>query len=202
MRCHVAELVVPDVSEDCWYWVCSNNGSHFLSDIASHPRSDSLTPHNKCGYCACSITTVTKFLLIHFMNSSMMWWDTEDIKNVYKQWSGNMKGAEHLEDVNMRIILEWILKKHGVNRIWPRIRSSVGLLWISNEHLNATESKEFLDWVSDLVSYEGLCGWDRQDELCQPSDLLITCNRPRLPTNVVRLLNSKAYIFTTSNIVI
>jgi hypothetical protein len=107
-----------------------------------------------------------------------------------------------LEDVNMRIILEWILKKHGANRIWPRIRSSVGLLWISNEHLNATESKEFLDWLSDLVSHEGLCGWDKQDELCQPSDLLITCNRPHLPTNVVRLLNSKAYIFTTSNIVI
>jgi hypothetical protein len=58
-------------------------------------------------------------------------------------------------------------------RFWPRIRSSVGLLWIGNEQLNATESKEFLDWLSDLASHEGLCGWDKQDGLCQPSDLLI-----------------------------
>lgn len=165
------------------------------------PQITWLLSINVAGYCACLMTTVTKCLLIHFMNRSMMWWDTEDIKNAYKQWSGNMKGVDHLEDVNMRIILEWILKKHGVNRIWPRIRSSVGLLWISNEHLSARESKEFLDWLNDLVSCKGLCGWDKQDGLCQRSDLLITCNRPRLPTNVVRLLNSKAY-FTTSNIVI
>lgn len=109
----------------------------------------SITPWlsiNVAGYCAWSMTTFTKFVLIHFMNSSMMWWDRGYKKCI--QAMIRKHGVDHLEDVNMRIILEWILKKHGVNRIWPRVRSSVGLLWISNEHLSATESQEFLDWLS------------------------------------------------------
>jgi hypothetical protein len=157
MWCHVAELVVPDVSKTV--------------DTVFKQWGPLSQWHSITGQIAWLLSINVATVLARWPLSQNSYWSilwtaawcdgTQDIKNVYKQWSGNMKGAEHLEDVNMRIILEWILKKHGVNRIWPRIRSSVGLLWISNEHLNATESKEFLDWLSDL-SFPRRIVWVRQ----------------------------------------
>lgn len=154
------------------------------------PQITWLSSINVAGYCACSMTLSQNSYWSILWTAA--WCDgTQRISQMYT--CNDQETWREQTTWKMRVILGWILKKHGVNRIWPGIRSSIGLLQISNEHLSATESKEFLDWLSDLVSHEGLCGWDKQDGLCQPSDLLITCNRPCLPTNVVRLLNSKAY---------
>jgi hypothetical protein len=57
----------------------------------------------------------------------------KEIRNVYKVWSGDLKGRDSLEDlcVEGRILLEWILGKSGgrmlIGFIWLRIGTSGGL---------------------------------------------------------------------------
>jgi len=51
-----------------------------------------------------------------------------------KFYSGNLRGRDHLEHINGRIILQWMLKKWDIKMwtgsIWARVGSSDGLFRI------------------------------------------------------------------------
>jgi hypothetical protein len=84
----------------------------------------------------------------------------EAILNLYKILIGKPEGKGPLESGN--IILVWILGKYGdmmmTGFIWP---AQDGDQWRACEHGNESsgsiKGEEFLEWLSDIASQEGLC---------------------------------------------
>jgi hypothetical protein len=56
-----------------------------------------------------------------------------EMRTVYKIWSENLKGRDHLEDLGLggKIMLDWILRRRSgkvwIGCIWLRIGTSGGL---------------------------------------------------------------------------
>lgn len=65
---------------------------------------------NVAGCCACLMTTVTKFLLIHCMKRSMMWWDTDKcIQAMIRKHGGSrpLGRCEHEDNIRMDLEETW-----------------------------------------------------------------------------------------------